>query len=288
MTGRIKYINIDGRFCNQCDYTPFADYCIKLHDHMHHVKSFTIASIEIPITFYNISCALDNNYFKLTNLSSTNDKYGMLIKLPDNNYSADTFNETIAELLKLGGIEDLEIRLCSDNGVKIISKSSEYAIDFAVDINGKTDEPKVKSKLGWLLGFRKNGYRVRPPAPAISESICNLANPRYVYLEMEEFERRKENHNKHAFSSSLLGSHISKYIIARIAIDYKAFPYGSMLIANLVNGFLISNKRIYNKKIDIKDLQFRLLNEFGDPICLNGFDVSFCAEVECESDDECD
>jgi hypothetical protein len=106
-------------------------------------------------------------------------------------------------------------------------------------------------------------------------------------LELVEYEFHKNNdHNDHLFSSSMLAPQISKYIIARIAIDYHTFPFGSVLLANLYNGLLISNTRYYKKHINLESLEIRLLNEFGYPICLHGFELSFCIQVECEQKKE--
>jgi hypothetical protein len=76
---------------------------------------------------------------------------------------------------------------------------------------------------------------------------------------------------------------MSKYIIARITMEYNTFPYGSVLPANIVNGLLISDIRHYKEKIRLEDLEIRIVNEFGFPICFNGFEISFCMVVEYES-----
>lgn len=75
---------------------------------------------------------------------------------------------------------------------------------------------------------------------------------------------------------------MSKYIIARITLDYNTFPYGSVVPANLSNGMLISDTRQYKEKIRLEDLEIRIVNEFGFPICFNGFEISFCMAIECE------
>jgi hypothetical protein len=103
---------------------------------------------------------------------------------------------------------------------------------------------------------------------------------RYLYLEIIEYEYNK--HNNYLFSSSMLCSQISKYIIGRIVLDYKNYPIGSVLPANLSNGLLITTSRIYKKPIKLENMKIRLVNEFGIPIFLDGFDFSFCIQLECE------
>jgi hypothetical protein len=101
-------------------------------------------------------------------------------------------------------------------------------------------------------------------------------------LEIRERQRKDENRINYVFESNALCSKMSKYIIARITMDYHTFPFGSVIPANLFNGFLLSDKRIYKEKIRLEDLEIRLLNEFGFPVCLNGFEISFCMIIEHE------
>jgi len=128
-------------------------------------------------------------------------------------------------------------------------------------------------------------YFIEPDKEKETEKICNYLNPRYLFLEIRERERKKENRINYAFESNILCLKMSKYIIARITMDYHIFPYGSVMPANIFNGFLISDIRRYKEKIRLEDLEIRLLNEFGFPICLNGFEISFCIAVEYECDD---
>jgi len=67
-----------------------------------------------------------------------------------------------------------------------------------------------------------------------------------------------------------------KHAIARIAIDQRNFPYGSIITANTFNGLLISDTRIYETPVDLRKFYVRLVNEYGVPILLNDFEFSFC------------
>jgi hypothetical protein len=108
----------------------------------------------------------------------------------------------------------------------------------------------------------------------------DLLNARYLYLEIIEYDHNK--HNNYLFSSSALGCQMSKYIISRIVLDYKTFPIGSILPANLLNGLLITTTRRYKKPICLENMKIRILNELGVPVFLEGFDFSFCIQLECE------
>jgi len=113
-----------------------------------------------------------------------------------------------------------------------------------------------------------------------NNDMSDLLNARYLYLEIIEYDHNK--HNNYLFSSSALGCQISKYIIARIVLDYKTFPNGSVLPANLLNGLLITTIRTYKKPICLENMKIRILNELGMPVFLEGLDFSFCIQLECE------
>ena len=114
----------------------------------------------------------------------------------------------------------------------------------------------------------------------VSNELC--ACPRYVYLEVvENREHDCTSESHHLFTSSIICSRNSKYIIARITLDYKNYPAGSILPANLFNGLLISGIRKYHKPAHLRDLYFRMLNEVGDPIFFENECISFCIQAEC-------
>jgi hypothetical protein len=278
---KTKYINIDTRFSNEFLCFPFSEYYIEIQDTIHHVKSLSISCIEIPISFFNICTALENNCFKVVNIDNNNP---IIIKIPDEHYSIETLIEKINEELKNNNVDDLKFTLSKKNTTTISSKSNRYILDFSK--NEKGNEGSVdKTRLGTVIGFTNPKYYIEPNKSNETENTCMYFNPRYLYLEIKERERKEENRTNYAFESNILCSRISKYIIARITMDYHTFPYGSVMPANLFNGFLISDIRHYKEKIRLEDLEIRLLNEFGFPICLNGFEISFCMAIECEYDD---
>jgi hypothetical protein len=296
------------------------------------VKSMAITNIEIPVSFYNISSSLGNNYCKITKvfqptIGTTTDQQGLLhyngvvdntkffITLPDGNYTIqdilgqiNTQLSSVALRAMLASMEDVNHKTRLYNGDHVYFRSddgSKYNIEFAVDSLGNPDRYNIKSKLGWLLGFREptmfvdswiasnlslvsdyytiQGKRIY--AGHIGEPLylaeCNydIWGPRYMYLAVEEFSKGTQT----SFVSPLFDSMINKNIIARIAMNPTVHGYGTILPANRFNGLLMSDVRTYTGKIDLQRLHVQLLNEFGLPINLNGLDFSFCCELEHEA-----
>jgi hypothetical protein len=180
----------------------------------------------------------------------------------------------------------------SSNGIVSFSTSSALGLNFAVKpsntcntvtnpTSGATaefDKFNVKSKLGWLLGFRDISYNIVSGQTKYAENMLDLNNPKYVYLAVDEFS----NGTQSSFISPMPMSIINKNILARIALDTSHYGMGTILPANQYNGFLLSDRRSYNGKVNLQKLKLQLVNEYGNTVNLNGLDFSFSLEIEYE------
>ena len=255
---KIKHINIDTQFHDEYHSTTSSDlmanFNITLPERINDVKSLCVTNIEIPVIFYNISKNLGNNTFQIDTTTYT---------VPDGNYNINSLITAINYLSP--GVT------FSASNYKISITSAGKTIYFQNDSNGVQEKYFAKSKLGWLLGFRKLSYDLTDGITG--ESVFNMNGPKYLYLALEEFNKNVQN----SFTSPLSSSLVNKNILARISMNNTSF--GSILNANSQNGLLISDKRSYNGKNDLQKLNVQLLNELGKPINLNGLDFSFCLEA---------
>jgi hypothetical protein len=264
---KVKFINIDTKFRDDYDYIQPANFQVVLPERVNDVHSLRVTNIEIPMSFYNISANLGNNYFKLVNGVNTE-----MITIDDNNYTAATLASEINT--KLAG-KGLTFTI-NANGRTTVTASANRTLVFDVDKTGNSDKFNFKQKLGWLLGFRKTTYLVSVSTTA--ECTLDLYGTRYLYLAIDEFNKGNQN----SFVTPLSSSLINKNIIARIALDLSTYSYGSMLPATYYNGLLTTDTRSYTGKIDLQKINVQLLNESGIPMMLNGQDFSFCLEASCE------
>jgi hypothetical protein len=269
---KCKHINIDTKFRDDYDHTQPASFNVSIPERLNEVRSIQVTNVEIPISFYNISATLGNNYFKITNGSNTE-----LITLDDNQYNSSTLNAELAAKFTASTYGKNITIIVTENGKTEISTTDSITFDFAVDKYGNYDKYNFKYKLGWFIGFRQTSYAVTNATSVHSECIADLSGPRYLYLAIDEFNKGNQN----SFLSPLSSSMINKNIIARIAMDSINYPYGSILPANKY-GLLFSDIRNYTGKIDLQKLHVSLLNETGIPMMLNGNDFSFCIEAICE------
>jgi hypothetical protein len=294
---KVKYVNIDTKFRDEYNYNDTVNYTLTLPERITDVKKLKVKSVELPMTFYNISAALGNNYFKIYNNTDS-----AIITIPDGNYTETTLVSKINSLI-------LAIEISNSNLKYLVytitnNKSNFYAngqddthvvyIDFAIDQNGNFDKYNFKSKLGWILGFRDTNYDVTyryiVDAPisdltgpdgqlrVFAESLVDLNGCKTLYVAIDEFSKSNPN----SFVTLLSSSLINKTIISRISLDKTTHGFGSVIPANLYNGLLITDERTYSGKIDIQKLNIQLLNEFGKSISLNGMDFSLCLEIEHE------
>jgi hypothetical protein len=270
-----KYINIDTRFSDEPNTVPqLASHTITLPERITDVKSIFITNVEIPDVMYNISSLQNNNCILFTN-TSTNTKY--VVTITDNKYGkiADLHTELNAKIRAVTGDNNITVSLSAANKSQIVSTTNTYTMNLSVDSNGNFDRALLNSKLGWVLGFRNTTYTVNNIIK-VAEALPDIFGPKYIYLAIDEFS----NSNKRSFVSPLSTSLINKNIIARISISNNVFGFNNLISANRADGYMISDKREYNSKVDIQKLNVQILNEYGNTVCLNGLDFSFCMEVE--------
>lgn len=286
-----KYWNIDTQFRDDYDTSSnyLTQYNFSLPQPINDVKSIYVNSIELPVTFYNISAAIGNNTFKVTHGTGSDPviNYHYII-VPDGQYTESTLSSTINSQMRGQGLTDLSLNIV--NGYSSFGHASTtYTIDFAVKTNYTSststnivfsdfDKYNIKSKLGWLLGYRNTTYSTTSAGRIISEELLNLNRINYLYLVVDEFSSNSPNSFISPFSNSIL----NKNILSKIIIDKQFYPFGTVLPANTGSGYLISDKRTYSGKINLQRLKVQLVNEYGVPMNLNGSDFSFCIEIEYE------
>ena len=278
-----KYYNIDTRFRD--DYDEYSNtsptfYTITLPQRVNDVKTIMACNAEIPLSYYNISTSFGNNSLQIIR---KNDNSAKTIVIKDGNYDAYGLMVQMNNEIQQVGFNDISFTIFNNHSSFITT--NDYTFHFAVKTfmthsgssqNTDFDKFNFKSKLGWLLGFRNITYN--DDKSVVSESFLDLNGPRYLYLIVDEFN----NGNQNSFISPLYSSFLNKNILAKICIDNKHYGFGSILTANNFNGYLLTDKRSYNGKVDLQRLKIQLVNELGIPIDLNGLDFSFTLEIDYE------
>ena len=272
---KTKFINIDTRFKDNYESATDSNHNITLPERYTEVHNISVMNAEIPLTYYNISSALGNNAFNVIA-----DGVTTMVIIPDGEYTESSIDAIIDS-----GSSDLTINIAKTSQIEHTSSvSTKLTIDFSIDDKGNFNRFGFKSSLGWLLGFRNPVYTFEGASLTAynasglkSTGIVDLNGPRYLYLVIDEYT---SSGNQSSFVSPLPSSLINKNILARISTPTQSF--GTILHANLANGYLMSDVRSYTGKVDIQKLNVQLVNEFGKVINLNGGDFSFCLKVQHE------
>ncbi len=274
---KCKFINIDTRYRDDYNTTRAANYNITLSERILNVKSLKVKSVEVPMSFYNISANLGNNAFNITVIGVMT-----TIVLPDGQYDTEELIATINEEISCAGVPYTNITYSIENNFSVFSNAdsvNEYFIDFDVNQQGATDMQNLQYKLGWLLGFRYPSYNIPLRQSLTSSSFYDLLGSRYLYLVIDEYQ----NTNPHSFVSLLRHSELTpNNVLARISLDTTVYPYGAILPATENLGYLTSDKRTYSGIVNLERMNVQFINERGVPMDFNGLDFSFCMELEHE------
>ena len=150
-----------------------------------------------------------------------------------------------------------------------------YVIEFAVSENGSLNlAENIQLRLGWQLGFRLGRYEA---FSMLSEGICMLCGPRYIFVAIEDGQKNTGNSFIAAFSQSSLDKNIMTRInAANLMDDVGVFKSASDPgLSNQLN-----RTREYFGPVNIDRLHISLLDEYGRELELNNMDWSMTLVFE--------
>jgi hypothetical protein len=266
-------LNIDTRFRENYYSSSSSNFHFDLPIKFSSVMQVQLSAFEMPISCYNVSKQLGNNFFSIK-LESTGVNY--VISVPDGNYTPVALvaylnnycNVTVPALSSIQFIYNID-GTGSGSGQLIVGSTNTtgyFTLNFQNDINGNPDNTNpLPLKLGWLLGFRNGNYFGN--INYVSEGLVDLSGSKYLYLVVDDYNNNVNNGFYSAFNSSVL----NKNILARISMQPS--PFGVTTQSNLS---LITTPRQYFGPVDIQKLNIQLLDEYGRVIELNNMDYSFC------------
>ena len=270
---KTKYVNIDTRFQEDYNMQNYADVTFKLPQQISNVKSIKVTNIEIPGSFYPFSLRRRNTFFTITDNTSA---ATVKIKIDDKFYTKETLLSAISD--QLTGM-DISFEFLTDDSYKLVfqnnSSTKNYTIRFNVDENGNPDKYNLKSKLGWCLGFREHTYLLKSQTEIISEAILNVNPFTYLYVSVDDFH----SHNPNSFIAPSVHSYMNPNIIGRVSLNPLSYSFGGLIVANHLNGNLLTDTRTYEGKSDIQKFRIQILDEFGVVVDLNQMDFAFALEI---------
>ena len=197
-------------------------------------------------------------------------------------YTVDSTSGRSVFALDVSGVPDLE--------TLINDRKLAYKITFGVDTNGNTvyNQP-LPFFLGWQLGYRIIEYISGPgstatappiilPASIVSEGICYIKGPSYIFLAIDDFNNNVNNYYVSAYSDSIN----SKNILARINLS-SVMQKNGFYKTGEDDGFStqVNRSRNYFGPVNIERLRITLYDEYGRILNLNNMDWSCALMFEC-------
>lgn len=319
----IKNISIDTIFREKYSNTISTDFSFNLPFPIEKVTSMRVSAMELPNVWRAFSDKDSTNKFKITiynfmelNINSNTMELipsrEFIILIPPGNYTSLNFvNMMNAYFLNTG--KGLEYLFCNIDQIttKTTFRTFSYTDDgtnldpfdptntiyysptfyYTLDFSNKDSNRPIYEKAGWMLGFKKDFYKVDITNQYIAVGLSNLNNllityyayidsessygsgvyP-YIYLDVNEYQANNRNDSLYHFVGN--NRLIDNNILARISVSSSQ---NTIIIDN--GGDMIFKKRNYIGPITIDKLHIKLLNRFGRVIDLIGNDYSFILEI---------
>tara|TARA_Y100000389_G_scaffold199992_1_gene239523 strand:+ start:1948 stop:3201 length:1254 start_codon:yes stop_codon:yes gene_type:complete len=288
-----KMINIDTKFRSNYYNSNASDFQFTLPMNLTKVVSMNLDSFQIPLTYYAISKNKNNNKFIIKNVLGASNGTNFVITIPDGNYItefdnvgyATTIESAVNNAMKSAGILSTELiyNVDKNTGKSIISSPIGSPVKgFKVSFNILNDDTGDKSNslplhLGWLLGFRTGHYTAGgSPGAIVSEGICLVRGPTYIYLCVDDFT----NNSNHSFINAFNSSMLNKDILTKINTNNLEQTDGIYQYGNDINAS-ITTKRNYFGPVTINKFRIGLYDEYGRIVDLNNMDWSLTLVFEC-------
>jgi hypothetical protein len=287
-----RSLNIDSMFRSSVLVTPSTDMQLKLPTTITNVVQMAVSQVEVPPTYYNVSRHLGNRTF-VVNDGTTKPK---VVQLPEGLYQI-TYNQDEGQATKTAADIELAINNAMKNaGVHasiaftvdkathrgvfatrngVAGAPTELTFFFDVDEEGNMDggvaAGGLRTKLGWMLGFRSGVYKLKhTTAVAVAaEAAAYVPNNRYMYLVVDDYC----NEAYEAFTSVFHESLNTKNVLARIdlgdTVDHTKWT---------------TTPRAYKGPVNLTKMRVTLTDELGRVVDLNGVDWSVVLTLDCVVD----
>jgi hypothetical protein len=288
-----KCLAIDSKFRINYSDTQASDFMVQLPSKINKVVSMQLSSIEIPMTFYNISENYGNNYINISvdiEVNSVITQYNTVLIVPTCSYTANhliyTLNKCLTSCYLIDSLGNLvndsnnifqnivfELDLDSSGngtGKTIIKLSNENSniinigLDFTKNIRGEEDNINIRTKMGWNIGFTYKKYT--GDVSYISNTVIDMKTVKHLYLSIDDYQKSVNNLFLNAFDNLT----VNENTLARISSDKEDFK---IFMDNSLG--LISAPRKYFGPVDLQRLHIQLFDEHGRILDFNESNFSF-------------
>ena len=259
--------------------TKPSDYFYNIPTTIRNVTAVSLASIDIPFSWYLFSACAHNNMFIVEVSHDCAPCTILEVVIPEGNYTAEQLEEVLNEQYFYKAKEDtlfkhLRFRIVERtmrSCFEIIGdapKGYEYSIKFVT-----RTEQNILSTAGWILGFRFGQY-TKQRGVLLSEGLFDASGDRYVYFVLSDHNYNVNDANTVCLDRSILASDI----LAKVYLKDGAFQIN--IDTDVDNGSSFTRTRRYNGPVNLNRLHIMLLDKFGEVVPMNNMDFSFTLQLE--------
>ena len=273
----MKNVHINSCFREKYASTNPSDFKYTIPNEIKNVISMKLASIEIPNSWYLYSGKKKNNHFQII-MKTNNTNITFNIFVPDGNYNSETLVEYLnKEYFYMNENENPDDPNKLLNHIKF--SIDEFNNKTKIELVGDNDEElkfslsflenssdNLTDKLGWTLGFRKPEYMDIDDF-IFSEGLFDAGGDRYIYFCVNDYQYNVNETNIICFDQTT----INENVLAKIPMINGKL----CLIVDENDGCSLAKTRRYNGPVNLKRLEIRVMDQFGDIIDLNHMDFSF-------------
>jgi hypothetical protein len=278
-----KLIHIDSRFA--VGPNSRNEYTIELAQPLHQVRRLSVEEIDLPVSFFNISAQLKNNFITFTTLDELP---GYVVYIPDGYYTTSTLAVAVATQCN-ATIPDLDLEVTASNFiVTITANTTPDSASFYVEWGDPVQTNQTSHTLGYILGFRtphnlleETGF-IRGTSPC----LLNTVMP-YLFFSMDDSTNSRQNQVSIAMggSNSAAGPRGSTYLASDTILAKVTIPgtpaFGDRVIATTTTGYMTAGIRKYSPGTTIHRLTLSWLDVMGNPVSLHHIPFSVCLRVDC-------
>lgn len=288
---RKRILNIDSRFRTSCA-DPATAFQYQLEHPYKNIIRLRVASVEIPNMFYTFSKVKKNTTFIIKAFDILGIVRQALIEIPDGNYNSQELMEEIQLQLDTKMRDEYGIFITitlntinakvtfTNNGVtntpiteaSVPTQSAkQFVVDFIASVCFKNRLHNFG--LGYNLGYRCKVYKSTnsklDPITGLTtysitgEGCLDTVGDTYLFLAMNDLHTVEQKTNENYLQ-----------VLAKIIVreDKQAVIYDD-------GGTLLANEIVFPSPVDLRVLNIKLLDPFGEIIDLCGMNFSFSLEI---------
>ena len=279
---QMKNVHINSCFREKYVLTNPCDFKYTIPNEIKNVISMKLASIEIPNSWYLFSEKKKNNRFRIR-IDTDNHDYCFDISVPDGNYNSETLVDYLnKEYFYMNENDNLNDPHKFLNHIKF--SINEFNNKTRFELVGDPDQEfnfslffmddpneKLNDTLGWTFGFRQMQY-MNIEDFIFSEGLFDAGGDRYIYFCINDYQYNVNETNIICFDETT----INENVLAKIPMINGKL----CLIVDENDGCSLAKTRRYNGPVNLKRLEIKVMDKFGEIIDLNHMDFSFTLELE--------